>query len=201
MTDFGTDPHIIHRTDGPDSSAVAAHMVDTASGEKLVYEIIESYGLEGCVLDQLKADFRKRAGIDTQYVNRRTGLHQKGRVLVTHIKRKGTSGAPQYVYVARDLLQPEWIQWMKENHGWLNPCLFGKDEAVPVDPMKAKNLIKDLANDLALSIFALMQEVGAVTEEKGKPLATDESALGRACAYLKKPVPLCPDYGEDVEEI
>lgn len=198
---FGTEPHIITPRDGIDTSEEAAYSVDTEKGERLAYQIVLEHGLDGCILDELKAEYRKRAGLDSQFVNRRTGLHQKGLVLRQHLTRRGTSGKRQYVYVAKELLLPEWIQWMKDNYGWLNPCLFGAGETVPVDPMKAKNLIRELANDLALSIHALMQEGGCITENIGKPIADEDSALGRACAYLKRAIPLVPDYAEEMEEI
>lgn len=198
---FGTDPHIIHRTDGIDTSEEAAYAVDTEKGERLAYQIVLEHGLNGCILDELKSEYRKRAGLDSQFVNRRTGLHQKGLVLRQHVTRRGSSGKRQYVYVAKELLKPEWIQWMKENYGWLNACLFEHGETVPIDPMKAKNLIRELANDLALSIHALMQEGGVIRDSIGEPLTDDDSSLGRACAYLRRPIPTVPDYGEQVTEI
>lgn len=201
MAEFGTDPHIIRRNDGPVTSEIAAQAVDTAQFEAVAYDIIKSFGLEGCIGDQLRDEFRRRTPPNTQFINRRTGLHQKGLVLRTHITRRGSSGQPQHVYVAKELLEPEWILWMKHNHGWLNPCLFGDDEEVPQDPMKARTLIRDLANDLACSIHALMQEGGVIRDSIGQPLADPDSALGRACAYLKRAMPLVPDYGDQLEEI
>lgn len=35
--EFGTDPHKIHRTDAPDTSVDAAHDVDTAGDERIVF--------------------------------------------------------------------------------------------------------------------------------------------------------------------
>lgn len=186
---FGTDPRLLHPTEGIDTSTEAAHSVDTAKGEALAYEIILGFGLNGCILDELREEYRKQAGLDSQFVNRRTGLHQKGLVLRQHITRKGSSGKRQYVYVAKALLLPEWIQWMKENYGWLNPCLFGPDEVVPVDPMSARTLIRELLDDLVSAEIALMQEGGVYSDAVGQSFDED-SSIGRACKYLGIQIPI-----------
>lgn len=200
--EFGTDPHKLRRTEGPETSEAAAESVDTAQFEALAYDIILKHGLDGCTMDQLREGFKRRAPPNTQFVNRRTGLHQKGLVLVTPQTRRGVgSGKAQHVYIARSLLRPEWIADLKQNYGWLNPCLFGKDEVVPLDPSSKKAIIRDLANDLARSLLSLIEEGGLRSTSIGEPLDHEDSALGRACKLLGKPLPVVPDWHEKLEEL
>jgi hypothetical protein len=202
MDEFGTEPRMIRRNDGPDTSEAAAHSVDTEQFERLAYAIILEHGIDGCTLDQLREGFLRRAPPHTQFVNRRTGLHQKGMVLVIPMTRRGEgSGKSQYVYVAKRLLLPEWIADLKQNHGWLNPCLFGPNEEVPLDPSSKKAIIRDLANDLAATRLALIEEGGLRSTSIGEPLDTEDSALGRACALFKKSVPLVPDWDHELDRI
>lgn len=201
MTEFGTEPHMLRRNDGPDTSEDAAQSVDTEQFETLAYKIILEHGLDGCTMDQLREAFKERAPPLTQFVNRRTGIHQKGLVLVTPTCRRGVSGRRQYVYIARELLLPEWIADLKQNHGWLNPCLFGPGEEVPLDPSSNKALIRDLANSLAHELLSAIEEGGARSTSIGDPLDTEDSPLGRACAMFKKPVPVVPDWDSELEKI
>lgn len=67
--------------------------------------------------------------------------------------------------------------------------------------MNERELIRELANDLAGSLYAMLIEGGISTSSAGEPLDHDDSALGRACAYLGKPMPVCPVRGENLTEL
>lgn len=195
-SELGTDPHKIRRNDGPSTSESAAHAVDTASGEAKVLEIISEFGPAGCILDELKDEFRRRHGLDEQFVNRRTGLHDKGAVLVTNITKKGRSKQPQHVYVARHLIEEKWVVWLKENYGWLNPCLFAKGEEIPLNPSSTRAIMRDLLEELVSANLEIMMEGGVYTSSIGESLDHEDSAIGRACAYLKIAIPVVPEHGE-----
>lgn len=64
-----------------------------------------------------------------------------------------------------------------------------------------RELIRELANELAGQIHAMMQEGGCISSSIGEPLDNDESALGKACAYLGKPIPVCPAWHERLVEL
>jgi hypothetical protein len=53
--DFNTPAHMLRRNDAPDTSHESAILVDTNKLEKLVYDTIKSFGIEGCILDQIIA--------------------------------------------------------------------------------------------------------------------------------------------------
>jgi hypothetical protein len=118
-----TDSHKLRRNDHPVTSHEAAETVDTEQFEALALQIHLEYGLHGCTLDDLRHGFSLRAPPNTQFANRRTGLHQKGLVLDTGTKRRGEVGRRQSVYVATSLLTPEWIHWIKNNPDAKNDCL------------------------------------------------------------------------------
>lgn len=200
--EFGTDPHKLRRSDGPDTSKAAAHTVDTAQFEELAYDIHLEHGIEGCILAELRDRFAERAPPVALYgaAARRTGIHQKGMVLRTPlVRRAGNSGRMQHVYIARQLMPLEWVQDLKDRYGWLNPCLFSKDEEVPLDPDSKEAIIRDLANDLATARLELLTESGERTTTIGQPLDTEDSALGRACKLFRKPIPIIPDWGVELE--
>lgn len=64
-----------------------------------------------------------------------------------------------------------------------------------------RELIRELANEVAALLFAMMQEGGCVRGTKGEPLDHEDSALGRACAYLGRPIPVSPEWDGPVQEI
>lgn len=67
--------------------------------------------------------------------------------------------------------------------------------------MKERELIRELANEVASLLFAMMQEGGCVTGSEGQPLDNEDSALGRACSYLGRPIPTSPGLSGWVAEI
>ena len=123
--EFGTEEFKLRRNDHPDTSFAAAVRVKSATYEALAYKVIKGFGLRGCILDDLRAGFLKE-GVHqyTQFINRRTGLHQKGIILDTGVRREGGSGRLQAVYVARELLTPELFQLIKDDPIARNECLF-----------------------------------------------------------------------------
>jgi hypothetical protein len=53
---FGTNPHILHRAEGPSTSREAAYSVDTARLERMVLIVIGSFD-DGCISDEVRAHF------------------------------------------------------------------------------------------------------------------------------------------------
>jgi hypothetical protein len=115
----------LRRNDHPDTSFESAETVQSKRFELLAYQIHLDFGIAGCRLDQLRTEFEKRAPRNTQFVNRRTTLHQAGLLLDTGYRvRSETSKKMQAVYVATCLLTPEQIEWIKTQplaHGNVYP--------------------------------------------------------------------------------
>ncbi len=132
-----TDRRKLRRNDHPSTSHQAAVAVDAEGDEAIVLAIHVSFGLDGCITTQLRDEFWKRVGTHKkQHIPRRTRLHDDGLVLRVPEERMGDMGVLQGVYVARSVMSEVGVQWLKDNCGWLNPCLFGPDEKVPLDPNK-----------------------------------------------------------------
>lgn len=95
---YGTSPHYLVRTDDPDTSHIAAGMVDTTRLEKLVYQAIKTFGLMGCISDQARAMFPllSYSSVTARY----RALLDKGLIVDTGARRRGTSSRPQRVMVA-----------------------------------------------------------------------------------------------------
>jgi hypothetical protein len=92
---FGTDPHLLTRTDDPDTSHEAGEGVDTTRLEEMVYNAIYSYGDEGCHADQLLAKFN---GFPYSSITARfAALERKSHIYYRGDKRKGRSGRNQRV--------------------------------------------------------------------------------------------------------
>lgn len=158
MSECGTETYKLSRTEHPDTSKAAAETVDTARFEELALAIITEKGLSGCTLDDLREEFEKRAPPNTQFVNRRTGLHQKGFVLDTGTRRKGESGRQQAVYVSTALLSAEWVEWIKQCPTARNPCLWE-------DSVKADNV-----DDETLLFYVLRHGVTAANRDLSVPM-------------------------------
>lgn len=101
---FGTDPHKLHRTDAPSTSVAAAHSVNTTKSEAFVYEIVESFGPAGCILDEVLAVAFEKQGFAARVVNTVTArfkaLEEKGLIYYTGETRPGESGRQSRVRVA-----------------------------------------------------------------------------------------------------
>ena len=93
---FGTSPHMLHRSDSPDTSVDAAHAVDSTRLEELVYTIVRSYA-KGCTQDDVLAR-REVNGLPYSSVTARfSALLRKGLIEDTGERRPGRSGRSQRV--------------------------------------------------------------------------------------------------------
>lgn len=127
-----TERRKLRRNDHPDTSHAAAETCQAEQFEALALQVHVEHGPQGCTLDDLRKAFAERAPPNTQFVNRRTGLHQKGLVLDTGTRRKGESGKMQAVYVATSVLTPEWIEYIRQQTlggNAQNPCFEEKQDA------------------------------------------------------------------------
>lgn len=121
-----TDIRALRRNDHPDTSHAAALTVRSHHFETLALEIITEHGVPdkngngGCIADQLREGFARRAPPKTQFSNRRTGIHQQRLVIDTGLRRVGESGRRQAVYCATSLLSQEWIDWILNEYPKLN---------------------------------------------------------------------------------
>lgn len=99
MSDFGTEPYKLYRPYDPDTSAAAAHAVDTTRLEELVYRTIVHFGQNGCTQDQVLAQF---AGVYpySSITARFRALLDKYLVVDTGLRRPGRSGRAQRVLIA-----------------------------------------------------------------------------------------------------
>jgi len=53
---FGTDPNFLHRRDSPQTSIDAAYGVNTSKLERMMFKAICTYGVRGCIADDLLED-------------------------------------------------------------------------------------------------------------------------------------------------
>jgi hypothetical protein len=99
MTDlFGTDPHLLVRTNDPDTSHEAAYNVDTTKLEMMVYETIYSFGPSGCISDQVRAlhPSYPYSSITARY----RALIDRGFIVDSGMRAKGASGRNQRIMIA-----------------------------------------------------------------------------------------------------
>jgi hypothetical protein len=92
---FGTDPHILHRAEGPDTSVIAAYTVKTSKRERQMFEAICSFGSDGCIADDLIRRFPTLAY--STITARPSALERKGLICRGPDTRMGKSGSPQHV--------------------------------------------------------------------------------------------------------
>ena len=96
MTDmYGTDPIELYRSEDPDTSAEAAHSVDTTKLEKMVHEAIETAGHNGCIAADLLAKFPYLPY--SSVTARFSALERKRFITCGPDKRTGPSGRNQRV--------------------------------------------------------------------------------------------------------
>ena len=99
VLEFGTDPHKLVRRDGMDTSRDAANEVCTTKLEAEVYMVIKAAGRAGMISDEV----RKAMPHVTSYSSvtaRYKSLKEKGLIVATDGRRKGSSGRNQAVMVA-----------------------------------------------------------------------------------------------------
>lgn len=98
--DFGTPAYKLARADGPETSKAAAKAVNTNRMEQACYDIIESFGADGCISDQVRDIAAEQHG-PTAFQSitcRYSGLIEKGLVVVKEGETKlGRSGRKQRV--------------------------------------------------------------------------------------------------------
>ena len=108
MIDYGTEPHKLARTADPGTSKIAAHAVNTSRWESRVYEIIKSFGRQGCIQDEvLRMCLRLYGHIPYSTVTARfKSLQEKDLIYYNSERRKGKSGRPSRVRVASIYMRP-----------------------------------------------------------------------------------------------
>lgn len=89
---FGTPPDRLHRTEAPDTSVAAARSVDTTRLEREVYEIICSFGKQGCISDDVRFHPRMEGKPYSSVTARYKALMERGLIEDTGERRKGLSG-------------------------------------------------------------------------------------------------------------
>lgn len=92
---YGTDPIELYRAGDPDTSAEAAHSVDTTHLEKIVHAAITASGAAGCISADLLAKFSYLPY--SSVTARFSALERKGFITCGPDKRIGPSGRSQRV--------------------------------------------------------------------------------------------------------
>ena len=90
-----TDPHTLHRSDGPDTSMDAAYSIDPSRLEKLVYKVIFGFGERGCISDEVRERLPHLAY--SSVTARYRKLLDRRHIIDTGIRRPGNSGRSQRV--------------------------------------------------------------------------------------------------------
>ena len=95
MTDYGTDAHELYRSEDPDTSAEAAHSIDSTKLERMVHEAIYSYADNGCIASDLLStyDYLPYSSVTARF----SALERKGYITCGPDKRRGPSGRNQRV--------------------------------------------------------------------------------------------------------
>ena len=92
---FGTDPHILHRRGGPETSEDAAYGVNTSKLERLTFNTICTYGRHGCIQDDV---VDTHAYLPYSSVTARfSALERKNLIVRGPDKRIGRAGKEQFV--------------------------------------------------------------------------------------------------------
>jgi len=95
---FGTDPHKLVRRNDPETSQEAAEEVNTNHMEKIVLNVIRSFGINGCISDDVRAALPDKAY--STVTARFKALSDNGYIYFTGETRKGRSSRAQRVMVA-----------------------------------------------------------------------------------------------------
>ncbi len=96
---YGTEPHKLARSDGPDTSKAAAESVNTNTREAMVHRAIHQFGEGGCIAADL-FDLAARGELGKHaysFTARLKGLQDKGFISAGPDKRLGPSGREQRV--------------------------------------------------------------------------------------------------------
>lgn len=95
---FGTSFCKLVRRNDPDTSQVAAVLVNSSELEEMVYHTIKSFGVIGCIQDDVLTCHRSYPY--SSITARFKALLDKGLIQDTGERRKGRSGRSQRVLVA-----------------------------------------------------------------------------------------------------
>lgn len=92
---FGSIWNKLVRRDAPETSQQAAQAVDTAKLEEIVYEAIRSFGVKGCISDEVRSMYPHLpySSVTARY----KALLDKGLIEETGERRSGQSGRSQRV--------------------------------------------------------------------------------------------------------
>ena len=98
---YGTEPRKLARAQDPGTSITAATKIRSAEWEKLVFEVIRSFGSAGCISDDVRARFpgAPYSTITARY----KALEEKKYIYYQGDTRTGTSGREQRVIRAKVL--------------------------------------------------------------------------------------------------
>ena len=94
-----TPSYKLHRKDGPSTSKMAAESINPSHLESLVLDVIETFGSDGCISDDVIAAFERdnsrhrHNSITARY----KALKDKGLVIVDDSVRKGERGRYQMI--------------------------------------------------------------------------------------------------------
>jgi hypothetical protein len=91
---FGTEPHKLHRRDGPQTSKAAAHAVNTKGLEFLVLKTIGDYS-DGCIQDDVLDSYPHKPY--SSVTARFKSLEEKGMITTGPDTRPGKAGKEQQV--------------------------------------------------------------------------------------------------------
>ncbi len=89
-------PNTRHRRSDPETSREAAQKVNVQLCQSRVLNVIRSYGIDGCIVDDLRAELPNMSP-----AQRMVELERKGKIIYIG-KRKGRLGRNQRIAVAVD---------------------------------------------------------------------------------------------------
>ena len=95
---FGTETYKLVRREDPATSFEAADSIDSTKLEKMVFDTIRSFGVTGCISDEVQSRLSDLAY--SSVTARFKALIDKDLVIIIG-KRKGRSGRNQRVMVAK----------------------------------------------------------------------------------------------------
>ena len=92
---FGTEPHKLHRRDGPETSRDAAYSIETTRLEKMVLDVIRAFGPRGCIADDVRHEltYLSYSSVTARF----SALQNKELITCGPDKRPGESGRQQRV--------------------------------------------------------------------------------------------------------
>jgi hypothetical protein len=92
---FDLPVHRVVRKDAPITSLIGANSVDMAKTVEEVYNVIESFGEQGCISDEIQEilSHRSYGTVTSKY----SWLKSKGYIKVDMRVRKGKAGRPQHI--------------------------------------------------------------------------------------------------------